>query len=118
NFGYQFSDRFSVNVLGYYDKFKADFDSSYPMEDSDDYSQSEQFRVTISPEYRYANGQLNINASYNEIKRDIHSAFPNAYSANSTVVDAYNKYNFNDSFYTIIGLNYIKQQATLGADTD
>src|SRR5699024_7729936 len=41
-----------------------------------------------------------------------------AYTANSTVIDAFNKYNFNDTFYTIIGLNYVKQQATLGADTD
>lgn len=118
NFGYQFSDRFSVKVLGYYDKFKAHFDSSSPMVDNDNYSQSEQYRVTISPEYLYANGQLTINASYNEIQRDIHSEFPNAYTANSTVIDAYNKYNFNDSFYTIVGLNYVKQEATIGAETE
>lgn len=118
NFGYQFSDRFSVNVLGYYDKFKADFDSSSPMVDSDNYSQSEQFRVTLSPEYRYAQGQLNVNASFNEIHRDIYSEFPNAYEAKSTVVDAYNRYKFGDQLYTILGLNYVRQQATLGADTD
>jgi vitamin B12 transporter len=118
NFGYQFSDRLSVNILGYYDKFKADFDAASPMGDNDNYSQSEQYRVTISPEYRYNNGQFNINASFNEIHRDIYSEYPNAYAAKSTVVDAYNKYSFNDKFYTIIGLNYIKRQATLGADTD
>lgn len=118
NFGYQFSDRFSVNVLGYYDKFKADFDSSSPMGDNDNYSQSEQYRVTLSPEYRYGQGQLNINASFNEIQRDIYSEFPNSYKATSTVVDAYNRYNFNDQFYTILGVNYVRHNATLGADTD
>ena len=118
NFGYQFTDHFSVNVLGYYDKFKADFDAASPMGDNDNYSKSQQYRVTVSPEYRYTNGQFNINASFNEIQRDIYSEYPNSYSAKSTVVDAYNKYNFSDTFYTIVGLNYIKQQATLGADTD
>ncbi|MEL4307520.1 TonB-dependent receptor plug domain-containing protein [Joostella sp. CR20] len=118
NFGYQFSDRFSVKVLGYYDKFKADFDSSSPQQDSDDYSVSEQFRIAIAPEYKYNNGSVTLNASYNDISRDIYSAYPNAYEANSTVVDLFNKYNFSDTFYTIVGLNYIKNEATLGADTD
>lgn len=118
NLGYRFSDRFSLKVLGYYDKFKAHFDSSSPMQDNDSYSQSEQYRVTLAPEYTYTNGLLRVNASYNEINRDIYSEFPNAYTANSTVVDAYNKYNFSNSFYTVLGLNYVKNQATLGSDTE
>src|SRR5690606_2254430 len=52
------------------------------------------------------------------IHRDIYSEFPNAYEAKSTVVDAYNRYKFGDQLYTILGLNYVRQQATLGADTD
>lgn len=118
NLGYQFSDRFSLKVLGYYDKFKAHFDSSSPMQDNDNYSQSEQYRITLAPEYRYTNGLIHVNASYNEIKRDIYSEYPNAYTAHSTVVDAYNKYNFSDKLYSIVGLNYVKNQATLGADTE
>ncbi|WP_417444789.1 TonB-dependent receptor plug domain-containing protein [Joostella sp.] len=118
NLGYKFSDRFSFKVLGYYDKFKADFDSSSPQQDSDDYSESEQFRVAITPEYTYNNGSVTLNASYNTIDRDIYSSFPNSYEANSTVVDLFNKYNFSDKFYTIIGFNYMKSEATLGADTD
>src|SRR5690606_38924111 len=48
NLGYKFSDRFSIKVLGYYDKFKAHFDSSSPMQDNDNYSQSEQYRITLA----------------------------------------------------------------------
>ncbi|MEJ4087156.1 TonB-dependent receptor plug domain-containing protein [Galbibacter orientalis] len=118
NLGYTFSDHFSFKVLGYYDKFKADFDSSSPQMDTDDYSESEQFRVAITPEYTYKNGSVTLNASYNTIDRDIYSAYPSAYEANSTVVDLFNKYNFSDKFYTIVGLNYIKSEATLGAETD
>ncbi|EIJ40002.1 outer membrane cobalamin receptor protein [Galbibacter orientalis DSM 19592] len=118
NLGYTFSDHFSFKVLGYYDKFKADFDSSSPQMDTDDYSESEQFRVAITPEYTYKNGSITLNASYNTIDRDIYSAYPSAYEANSTVVDLFNKYNFSDKFYTIVGLNYIKSEATLGAETD
>ncbi|MCM5662862.1 TonB-dependent receptor plug domain-containing protein [Galbibacter mesophilus] len=118
NLGYQFSEKFSFKVLGYYDKFKAAFDSSLPLMDTDDYSESEQFRVAISPEYKYTNGSVTLNAAYNTIDRDVYSAYPNSYGAKSTVVDLFNKYNFSDQFYTIIGLNYIKNEAVLGADTD
>ncbi|MDG3581533.1 TonB-dependent receptor plug domain-containing protein [Galbibacter pacificus] len=118
NLGYRFSDRFSFKILGYYDKFKAAFDSSSPLQDDNSFSESEQFRVTIAPEYTYSNGSVTLNASYNTIDRDIYSAYPNAYEANSTVVDLFNKYNFSDKFYTIVGINYIKNEATLGAETD
>ncbi|QLE02259.1 TonB-dependent receptor [Galbibacter sp. BG1] len=118
NLGYRFSEKFSFKVLGYYDKFRAAFDDGGALQDDDSYSESEQFRVAIAPEYTYSNGSLTLNTAYNTIDRDIYSAFPNSYEANSTVVDLFNKYNFGDQFYTILGLNYIKNKATLGAETD
>ncbi|MCX2678526.1 TonB-dependent receptor [Galbibacter sp. EGI 63066] len=118
NLGYEFSEHFSLKVLGYHDKYKADFDNSFPLQDDDYRSVSEQLRVAVVPKYTYKNGSVSLNAAYNTVDREIFSDFPIAYKANSLVADLFNKYNFSDQFYTIIGINYIKNEATLGAETD
>ncbi|MEL6918765.1 MAG: TonB-dependent receptor, partial [Bacteroidota bacterium] len=38
--------------------------------------------------------------------------------ASNYVADVYNKYNFNDRFYTILGVNYINDEAEFGATAD
>jgi len=108
--GYQISDDFSVDVFGNHTKFKADFDNTFPIGDADFLSKSEQNRVGFSSKYNYTNGSFTVNTSYNEIFRKIESFFPNTFSGKSIVIDGFNKYVFNNSFYTILGVNYINNK--------
>lgn len=113
--GYRFTEAFKVGFGASYDDFKADFDNSFPLEDADYYSESVQKRVSISPEFKYQDGGIFLNASYYSIKRDFESSFPSNYEAENLVFDLYNKYVINDKFYTVLGLNHIHSKADLGA---
>src|SRR5690606_37509608 len=88
------------------DKFKADFDDSFTLADADNQSISEQYRVGISPEFSYNKGSITLNAAYNDVKRTIDSDFPAEYYTNSLVADVFNRYTFNNQFYTVLGVNF------------
>jgi len=103
--GYQFSNAFKLNVYGSFDKYKAEFDDAFSGIDTDDLSTSKQYRVGVSPEYTYKNGSVTLNAAYNTIERNIYSSYPAQFNADSYAADVFIRYNFNDKFYTVIGVN-------------
>jgi len=104
--GYNFSEAFSINTYASFDKFKSDFDDAFLRIDTDDLSKTDQYRIGISPEFRYKNGGINLNMAYNNVRRDIQSSFPAQYNADSYITDLFNRYNFNSKFYTVLGLNF------------
>jgi vitamin B12 transporter len=103
--GYKFSNSFKMNGYASLDKFKADFDDAFSGIDTDDLSKTNQYRIGIAPEFTYKNGSITSNAAYNNVEREIFSSFPSQFNAESFIVDIYNRYNFNDSFYTVLGVN-------------
>lgn len=108
--GYQFSKAFKLNTYMSFDKFKAEFDDGFTFSDADNLSTTSQYRIGISPEFSYTNGSIIMNAAYNNIERDIQSAFPTQFKAESFVADLYNRYNFSDTFYTVLGVNAQQNQ--------
>lgn len=108
--GYNISKAFQLTTYGSFDKFKTEFDDSFNRVDANNQSVSNQYRIGISPEFRYNKGQLNINAAYSDVEREIISDFPSKFNAQNVVVDAFNRYNFNDKFYTVLGVNFQNNQ--------
>jgi vitamin B12 transporter len=108
--GYKFSNSFKLKTYASFDNYKADFDDSFGRIDADNVSISKQYRIGLSPEYKYTNGSITVNAAYNDVEREIESNFPSMFNAQSIVVDAFNRYNFSDKFYTVLGLNYQDNQ--------
>jgi len=108
--GYEFSNNFELTAYASLDKFKTDIDGfpapTFAFADTNDEFISQQKRVGLSPKLTYNNGSFQINAAYTRIDRETISAFASTNEADSYVVDAFNKYNFNNAFYTIVGLNY------------
>lgn len=108
--GYKFTDRFDITAFGSYDKYKTDIDGfpapTYTFADTNDEYISEQTRFGISPKYAYNNGSVHVNAAFTKTERETIAEFGSISEGESVLVDAYNKYNFNDKFYTIVGLNY------------
>ena len=107
---YGFSDSFSLKAYGSFDNIDAAFDDSFAGIDAENVSRSEQYRIGLSPEFKYENGSVTVNAAYNNIDRTIESSFPSIFNANSIVIDAFNRYNFGDKFYTVLGVNYQNNQ--------
>ena len=103
--GFKASNSFKITSYLSFDKFKADFDDSFSGIDADNVSKTNQYRIGVSPEFKYQNGSITLNAAYNHIERDIESSFPTQFNAESFVGDLFNRYNFNDSFYTVLGIN-------------
>lgn len=106
--GYTFNEDFKLTAYASYDNYDADFDDSFGMMDADNVSTSKQFRIGLSPEYRYYNGTAVLNAAYNDVEREVMSNFPSMFNAQSLILDGYNRYNFDDTFYTVVGVNYQK----------
>lgn len=108
--GYNISKAFQLTTYGSFDKFKTEFDDSFNRVDANNQSISNQYRIGLSPEFRYNKGQLKVNAAYSDVERDIISDFPSKFNAQNVVVDAFNRYNFNDKFYTVLGVNFQNNQ--------
>ena len=111
--GYQFSKRFNINASAFYNKLKSDFDNGFPVEDADFNFRSEQSRFSLSSGYSYANGVFQVHSAFNQITRSIDSDFPAAFDSKSLILDIFNKYTFDDKFYTIVGVNVIENRTLL-----
>jgi len=105
--GYQFNDRFNVSLATYYTKMASDYDNGFPIEDADFSFDSEQSRFALSSVYKYGKGSINANVAFNQITRTFVSDFPSEFDSESIIIDVFNKYIFNDTFYTILGVNAI-----------
>ncbi|MEM6684988.1 MAG: TonB-dependent receptor [Bacteroidota bacterium] len=116
--GYKFSEAFDVSIFGSQDKFSNDFDSSSPRGDANFVGKSNQYRVGIAPKYTYENGSVTMNAAYTTIDREFQSNFPSMLEGETIALDIFNKYNFNNKFYTVVGLNYIDNQTTFSDEAD
>ncbi|WP_461597974.1 TonB-dependent receptor plug domain-containing protein [Winogradskyella sp.] len=108
--GYKFNNAFRITAYGSVDNYKADFDDGFSRMDANNISISKQYRLGLSPEFKYKKGSVTINAAFNDVEREIQSSFPTLFNAQSVVVDAFNRFNINDKFYTVIGLNYQENQ--------
>ena len=109
--GYNFSDAFSLNIFGNLTDINSDIDGGSFFDVLGDEFNSEQYRVGISTKYSYNNGSVNLNASYSKYETEFISSFPFATASENFILDIYNKYKFNQTFYTIVGLNIINNQA-------
>jgi len=111
---------FEIAAYASLDKFKTDIDGfpppTFAFSDTDDTYVSEQQRVGIAPKYTYKNGSFQINAAYTRIDRETVSAFSSIHEADSYVIDAFNKYVFDERFYTIVGLNYGDYQSVFATE--
>ena len=108
--GYRFSEKFKLIGFANYDKFNADFDNGFPVEDANFSSTNEQSRFGLTTVFDYTNGSIQANVAFNQVNRENRSSFPTQFDSQTWVVDVFNKYNFNAIFYTIVGLNVIENQ--------
>ena len=113
--GYQITDNLNLVIYGNQSKINSDFDESFGFVDAAYQFISENERLGIGSEYKYNNGLIHINAAFGKYNSEYKSAFPNTFKGKNYVADLYNKYNFNDKIYTILGLNYIQDETELEA---
>ncbi len=110
--GYTISDAFDVTFFGNYDRYTSEFDDGFSFVDQENSSENEQYRFGLGAKYAYTNGSIHVNAAMNNIERafDFELFSGSISEGKSMVVDAYNKYKFNNQFYSIVGLNIVDNE--------
>lgn len=111
-FRYAISEKLYFKIYGNQTSLKTDYDESFGLTDASYQFLSEQRRIGISSGLNYSEeGILQLNMAATDYESENISAFPSTFSGHNLVLDVYNKYQFDNSFYTIFGLNYIKDRA-------
>jgi len=104
NLGYAINDNFSVNLFGNITDIESGFDGG-SFADAPNFFNSKQSRLGLSSKFNYTKGSVNLNVAFSEYQREFISSFPSTPFSKNVVVDLYNKYTFNESLYTILGVN-------------
>ncbi|WP_299157561.1 TonB-dependent receptor [uncultured Tenacibaculum sp.] len=103
--GYRVNKNFSIKAFGSYSEFDNNYDAG-AFTDGNNFSEDMSYRVGISPEYKYGNGSIHINATYSKYKSDrTQTSFPGKSNGENYIVDAYVKHKF-DNLYLVGGVNY------------
>ena len=96
------------------DDVEAGYDNSFPIEQADFISFTKLDRFSLNTNYDYKGGSLNLNAGFQQNKRNFQSSYPLAYESDYLNIDIFNKYIFNNNLYTIVGFQY--QSGIMKAD--
>ncbi|MEC9134614.1 MAG: TonB-dependent receptor [Bacteroidota bacterium] len=96
------------------DDVEAYYDNSFPIEQAEFKYFTLLDRFSLNTQYDYTGGSLNLKAGFQQNKREYQSTYPIDYESDNLNIDLFNKYIFNNKFYTIVGFQY--QKATMKAD--
>ncbi|UII75524.1 TonB-dependent receptor [Flagellimonas sp. HMM57] len=109
--GYQFSKDLNVSVYVNKTELRTEFDADRA--ESPNRLKQDQERVGIASTFNYGKGSVELNAAYTDFEIDTRGTFGDS-SANGEnfVFDIFNKYVLNEKFYTVLGVNYIKDKAS------
>ena len=103
--GVDFSEKFSLSGAFTTSRFKNNFDND-SFTDGDNRTLEDNFRISLSPEFRYAKGSVNINMAYTKFDIDRErTSFPGLSDGDNYMVDAFVKHNFG-KVKLIGGINF------------
>ena len=90
------------------DEINSNYDNSYPIEDADFEFSTKLSRYALNTKFKYNKGSINLNAGMQKNIREFRSSFPTLNQSMNLNIDLFNKYIFNNKFYTILGFQYQK----------
>lgn len=115
--GYQFSKDFEVSIYGNQTKFSNEYDASNA--EAPNIGKNEQERAGVSSSFAHGKGSVHLNAAYTEYETNSKDTFGESSSEGKNwVLDVYNKYIFGEQWHTILGVNYIKDEAVFTEDAE
>lgn len=103
--GVDFSEKFTLNGAFTTSRFKNNFDGD-SFTDGDNTTLEDNFRFSLSPQFNYAKGSVNVNMAYTKFDIDrIRTSFPGKSDGDNYMVDAFVKHNFGKVKF-IGGINF------------
>jgi len=115
--GFQTNAKFSLDFFSNFDKIKNNYDGFFDNFASADtpinVAKTQQFRFGFSPKYKYNKGELVLNSGFSTNERNYtslntwsNSIDNTSYNSKSVNLDAFNKYNFSNRFFMILGSQF------------
>lgn len=115
--GWKVNSKLRFDLFGSQDKIQNAYDQTFDNTGTGDTplntTTSKQERFGFAPTFTYTKGVFKINAAYTKISRmyDEFNSWTSQidqsnYEGRSAVIDAFNKYNVNNNFFVIAGVNY------------
>lgn len=115
--GYQASEAFNVTVYGNHTQFTNEFDADRA--EAPNRSETDQRRVGLSSSITHKKGAVHLNTAYTSYITDIKDTFGSSvFKGNNVVLDAYTKYVLATRWHTLLGINYIRDEAVLSEAVD
>lgn len=115
--GYQFSDKFELSVYGNQTKFSTDFDADRM--EAPNRAKVDQERLGLSSSFGYGKGSLHLNTAYSDYESFSLSTFGESTAeGKNLVLDVYNKLVLDNKWHTILGVNYLKDEAVFSGKAD
>ncbi|WP_222984463.1 TonB-dependent receptor plug domain-containing protein [Flagellimonas meishanensis] len=115
--GYQFSKDFEVSIYGNQTKFRNEYDASFA--EAANLSKSDQKRAGLASSFTYGKGSIHLNTAFTEYGTDTMDTFGERnFEGNNWVLDLYNKYVLDKKWHTILGVNYINDEAVFSEEAE
>jgi vitamin B12 transporter len=106
NLDFELSDSFSLTAFGNFNTFTNNFDGGSYI-DAENKSVNDNYRLGLSPKYKYENGSIQLNATYNQYKvNNTLTSSPAKNEGESFILDAFVKHKFSRELYAILGFNH------------
>ena len=110
--GYQFTKDFEGSVYGNQTRYRNEYDASFA--EAPNLGKSDQKRTGLASSYTYGKGSIHINAAFTQYETNSMDTFGESnFEGNNWVMDLYNKYVFGEKWHTILGVNFIRDEAEL-----
>lgn len=109
--GYKISEDLSIRIYANQTNLVTDYDESFGLMDAPYQFISEQRRLGLSGQWGFKNAEILLNTAVSDYSSENISAFPSTFVGKNYVADLYSKFVFDETFYTILGLNYINDKA-------
>jgi len=113
--GYRFGDALSFRLYANRTKLATDYDESFGLLDAPYRFKSDQKRLGLAGKWKFKKGELALNTAFSDYTSENISAFPGTFYGKNYVADLFVKYVIQEKFYTILGLNYVNDQAEFTA---
>jgi vitamin B12 transporter len=115
--GFKPNTKFSFDFFTNFDKIKNNYDGFYDNFTSADTpinnAKTQQFRFGFSPKFKYNKGELVLNSGFSINERNYtsmntwsNSIDNSSYTSKTVNIDAFNKYNFSNRFFLILGTQF------------
>jgi vitamin B12 transporter len=116
--GYAISPALHLSAYAAQTHFSSAYDESFLQTDAAYRFITRQKRAGGSVKIGYKNGEVTMNAAITEFNSENKSAFPGTFTGSSQVVDVFNKLQFDEKIYSLVGLNYVKDRADMEVQKD